>query len=125
ATIPPSRSANRMERTLVIPDPSPARRLRPFLVVIACAALVACGPSGGSPGASTLSSQLASASAVESAAATSSAAPSEPLVPEPSGDVGAFTCTFPVAERGTATRSQFTVVRVGTHKNSVRLTLQF
>jgi len=114
-----------MERTLVIPDPSPARRLRPFLVVIACAALVACGPSGGSPGASTLSSQLASASAVESAAATSSAAASESLVPEPSGDLGAFTCTLPVTDRGTATRSQITAVRVGTHEDYDRITFQF
>jgi hypothetical protein len=83
-----------------------------------------CGGPGSSPIGSAIASG-ASASGLPSAAATASVTASQSLVPEPSGDLGAFTCTLPVSDPGTATRSQITDVRIGTHEDYDRITFQF
>jgi hypothetical protein len=87
--------------------------------------VVACGGLGSSPSASSVASSVASASVLPSAAATGSGAASEAQAPEPSGDLGAFICTLPVNDPGTATRSQITNVRVGTHEDYDRITFEF
>jgi hypothetical protein len=84
-----------------------------------------CSGLGSSPSASPIASGGASASVIQSAAATASGAASESQAAEPSGDLGAFICTLPVSDPGTATRSQITEVRVGTHEDYDRITFEF
>ena len=93
-------------------------------LVLSCVLLAGCGALSASPSASTLPSSLPSASA-QSVAATSSAAASEPVVPEPSGNLGSFACALPVKGPGTTARAQIIAIRVGTHPDYDRIAFEF
>jgi hypothetical protein len=82
-----------------------------------------CASLGGSPSTSGVASESGSIAA--SVLPIASAAASESIVPEPSGDLGEFTCTLPVSDPGTVTRAQITALRVGTHEDYDRITFEF
>jgi len=68
---------------------------------------------------------MPSPSTAHSTAATPSAAASVSVVPEPSGNLGPFTCSLPVSGPGTTARAQIVAIRVGTHTDYDRITFEF
>ncbi|MDP9251082.1 MAG: hypothetical protein M3O78_06915 [Chloroflexota bacterium] len=98
--------------------------MRRAAMVLTCILSAGCGGQAASPTASVISSSLPSASS-QSAPSTSSAAASESVLPEPSGDLGPFTCTLPATDPGTTARAQITGIRVGTHQDYDRIAFEF
>ena len=107
------------------------RRLAGAAVLAVCSLLVAC--SAGSPGGSTRPSVAVSNSITPSATASPdesvppSATPEATVsaAPEPSDNLGAFSCNQPASGVGSVSRAQITDVRVATHDGYDRIVFEF
>jgi hypothetical protein len=118
-------TSQQLERMLVIPESARRQHTTWAALVLSCIFLAGCGGPSASPQASTLSSTQPSPSPAQSTVATSSAAASVSVVPEPSGNLGPFTCSLPVSGPGTTARAQIVAIRVGTHPDYDRITFEF
>jgi hypothetical protein len=102
----------------------PASVRRPILGIIAIGlvmALAACR--GATPGTGETSAPTASASSASTP--TVAASPSSLPSAEPTDDLGAFSCDFPVTGTATVERAQLVDVRVGTHAGYDRVVFEF
>jgi len=90
--------------------PRPAAAIGGALLALA---LVACGPASGESTSPSIS------------ATPSGPVPSETASPEPTDDLGAFTCQMPIEGAGTVDRAQITDVRVGSHDDYDRVVIEF
>lgn len=98
--------------------PSSALALLVAVLVLSACARPDAGVGSPSPSADGASPSVAASQSTDaSTTASASAAPSE--------DLGPFTCTFPIEERGTPVHTQIVDVRVGEHDGYDRVVFEF
>jgi hypothetical protein len=95
------------------------------LAALAIAALSLTACAGSRAGAGSTEPSAAPSTPASEAPASPSAQASNPPSVEPSADLGAFSCKFPMDRRGTPVHSQIVDVRVGEHGGYDRVVFEF